>query len=155
MSFKDLFGWGSPIGPPPKQSRILEIRNEDVKQMPMLPAPEEVDGTETDEEGVYSESDPIGHVNITLCANGDINLHFDWVEETDDMANCMAEMLFHLNNGNIKGSMIEVLVAYGHNNPDSSKFIHKILKTWDKLVGKGQPLIKPSEGLGHTMGNKE
>lgn len=150
--FTNLFGFGNPEPQEPEPS-IIQITDQDLSNVDESVFQQAAEQNQRPQptRTVVSEHDPIGHVGITLCANGDINLHFDWIAETEPIANSMAEMLHHLNEGHIKDSMKDVLKAYAQQSENAAGFVRRLFKTWDKLSGIGRPLIKPSEGLGHSM----
>ena len=91
----------------------------------------------------------LGYINFFLLKDGTISVKTEWSDETKELAEVYAHLIYQLNTGGLEEGILNFLKKYGSENVKSQEFIGTILEEFYSLQQryKNLPLITPSQAL--------
>jgi hypothetical protein len=92
---------------------------------------------------------PIINFNLTVQASGDLIFNCCWINTHPLIAKNLGNLLYHLNNGHLKGFLIKSLIDSVAGDIESMEFTSKVLECWNNMEADNdnEPVISPINAL--------
>lgn len=137
MKFYNLLGYAFPD---PKET-ANNIIKENMGAPVYLPDDELVD-----EEPKDMDASILTTLTMNVLKNGDTAIYFQWVDNSEEIAEVTAQTLHRLCTGQYKRTFEEILAKLANDNTRLEPFVGNIEKYWKKQ-NSNEPIIKPRDAL--------
>ena len=110
------------------------------------------------EEGEVEQEGPklLGGIYFNIFENGMVDINCTWEEYNTHTAMAYGEMLYRLNVGDMRETIVNILAKESQNGMQSYKFVEQVLKTWLEI--ENRPIVHPLQVFGastHIAGQEE
>tara|TARA_R110002110_G_scaffold28589_1_gene102573 strand:+ start:266 stop:655 length:390 start_codon:yes stop_codon:yes gene_type:complete len=108
---------------------------------------EEKEQEPAEETEEHEENPSVISLSLSILKSGDLDVNCKWENEDYDSAVMLGEILCYLKNGTLSVYVINILIKYISENPESAEFLNTVFGVAEKLEDSGNnyPLVRPSQ----------
>jgi len=108
---------------------------------------EEKEQEPAEETEEHEENPSVVSLSLSILKSGDLDVNCKWENEDYDSAVLLGEILCYLKNGTLSVYVINILIKYISENPESAEFLNTVFGVAEKLEDSGNnyPLVRPSQ----------
>ena len=108
---------------------------------------EEKEQEPAEETEEHEENPSVISLSLSILKSGDLDVNCKWENEDYDSAVLLGEILCYLKNGTLSVYVINILIKYISENPESAEFLNTVFGVAEKLEDSGNnyPLVRPSQ----------
>lgn len=100
-----------------------------------------------------SKQESLASITFSVDDNMEVNVLCEWSEESFDVVDIFAAMLFNIHNGNYASKTAEIFANEIRNNTENKSFLSEVVLKWkelndnqiqnDNIINK-QPIVRPT-----------